>query len=74
MKPFHVPVKSVAQAKLVIKILADYDRFQFEMKVKPDYANASGLEVYCTSGWQEWYDRNSYSIDDVMLQDSLNNV
>lgn len=73
MKPFHVPVKSVAQAKFVIKVLADYDLFQLKMKVKPDYSSAQGLEVYCLSGWQEWYSRDSYSIDEVLLQESLNN-
>lgn len=71
MKPFHVPVRNVAQAKFVIKLLADYDLFQVKMKVKPDYSNAQGLEVYCTSGWQEWYDRDGNSIDDVMRNDDL---
>lgn len=55
MKPFRVEVPDVETAKLVIKTLADYDLFQFENKVKPDYANQSGLEVLVGDEWEEWY-------------------
>jgi hypothetical protein len=45
MKPFHVPVQSPDEAVKIIQVLADYDLFQFANYVKPDYCNASGLEV-----------------------------
>lgn len=62
MKPFHVPVQSPGEAVKVMQVLADYDIFQFESRVKPDYCNASGLEVYEADGgegnpgWCEWAD------------------
>ena len=52
MKPFHVEVATVDEAKKILNTLWDYDTFQFENKVKPDYSNASGLEVFeaCEGG------------------------
>ena len=41
MKAFHVPVKSISEAKLILNTLADYDLFQWRNKVKPDYSNES---------------------------------
>lgn len=58
-KAFRVAVKSVNEAKLLLVTLADYDLFQVEHKIKGDYCNASGLEVYDPTdddGWSDWYD------------------
>ncbi len=52
---FKVPVKNVEEAKKIINVLADYDLFQYENKIKPDYSNASGLEEYENGEWAEWY-------------------
>lgn len=54
MDPFYVDVPDVPAAKLVLKTLADYDLFQFKHKFKPDYTNASGLEVSVNGEWEEW--------------------
>lgn len=71
-KPFHVSVKSVDEAKLVIRTLANYDLFQFENHIKGDYCNAGGLEQLEPDGeWFEWEDADGYSIDvHVMLEAS----
>lgn len=64
-KPFHVPVKTVREAVNVMRILADYDLFQFENRIKPDYSNAQGLEIYEPDdgdgkpGWCSWYDEET---------------
>jgi hypothetical protein len=72
MRAFHVPVKTIAEAKLILNTLADYDLFQWKNKVKPDYANAGGLEVYSDdidgngmTGWEEWYNKDADDIDNV---------
>ncbi|KKL92993.1 hypothetical protein LCGC14_1879130 [marine sediment metagenome] len=72
MKPFHVPVSTIKEAKLILNTLAQYDLFQFHNKVKPDYANAGGLEVYVanvdggnTHGWEEWEDTEGNGIDNI---------
>ena len=64
MKSFLVPVDSVIEGAKVMKILADYDQFQYDNRVKPDYCNIGGLQVFDptddTDGpegsWVDWYD------------------
>jgi hypothetical protein len=64
-KAFHVPVKSPREGALLLKVLASYDIFQFENRIKPDFCNAGGLEV-CEDGvWCEWEDESGLSIDEV---------
>lgn len=73
MKAFEVPVKDIKEAAKVLQLLASYDAFQFENRVKPDYSNAGGLNVFnpiyvdeeC-DGWITWYSENGEDIDDVM--------
>lgn len=65
MEPFNVPVDSVAEAKLVLKTLADYDLFQFAHNVKPDYSNAGGLNVFDGGEWCEWNSADGLEIDDI---------
>lgn len=43
---FHVEVRDYAEAKRLQDTLADYDLFQFNNNIKPDYSNASGVQVY----------------------------
>ena len=69
---FDIAVSTVEEAKLLLKALADYDIFQFEHRIKPDYCNAGGLlrwheepEVE-ESGWYDWYDVDGRDIDDIM--------
>ena len=67
---FHVAVASVDEAAKILTVLADYDAFQFDNKIKPDYCNAGGLDVWqadCdgdgTPGWRSWEDEET-GIDD----------
>lgn len=53
MDCFDVPVGNLREARLLLKTLADYDRFQFENRVKPDYCNAGGLMVFDERLWSE---------------------
>lgn len=65
MKPFHVPVDGVIEAKKILDVLARYDAFQFENNIKPDYCNAGGLEVFEDGEWCEWYSEDGYCIDEI---------
>lgn len=70
---FRCEVRDVEQAIKLMDVLADYDRFQFENSIKPDYSNAGGLEVCDESGeWSEWYDENGSDIDEVRRSTSGN--
>lgn len=71
-KAFHVSVTSTQEAKKILDVLANYDLFQYKNKIKPDYANAAGLEVYEADngdgvpGWCEWYsEETGASIDEI---------
>lgn len=77
-KAFHVEVDSVAEGVKVCGILADYDSFQYENRIKPDYCNANGLQMWdeslteqdlkdmeLTDKWVDWFyeDENKYFDD-----------
>ena len=57
-KAFEVEVKTLEEAKKIMDVLANYDLFQFENKIKPDYCNMTFLEEYCEedSEWCDWMD------------------
>ena len=63
---FYVSVKDVDEAKKILNVIWDYDNFQYENKIKPDYSNASGLEVYEDGEWCEWNDEDGYDICEVI--------
>ena len=65
MKAFEVSVPDLRSAALLLDTLADYDRFQFENNIKPDYCNAGGLMVSEDGDWFEWYSEDGYSFDEV---------
>jgi hypothetical protein len=53
MTAFTVAVPDVATGRLICDVLANYDTFQFENNVKPDYCNAGGINVFEDG---EWFD------------------
>ena len=58
MKPFRHRVADVREAANMLHLLWAYDRFQLDNNIKPDYASASGLEVFDPDdpeGWSEWH-------------------
>lgn len=63
MLAFHVYVSSIKEAKLILETLAIYDLFQLEYKIKPDYSNAQGLEVYENGEWCDWEDEEGNDIE-----------
>ena len=73
MKAFTVDVACPAEAKKLLSILADYDQFQLDNNIKPDYSNAGGLNVFDAAdktdgpygSWTTWYDdATGYDIDE----------
>jgi len=61
---FDFTVKNIDEAVLLLKALADYDSFQFQHRIKPDYCNAGGLLEWHDepevdeAGWYDWYDES----------------
>lgn len=56
MKAFEVEVESVEQGAFLLDVLAHYDLFQYENKVKPDYCNIGGLVMLDDGEWVDWFD------------------
>ena len=55
MEPFYVNVATAEEGWRLTEILARYDAFQYENKVRPDYCNAGGVMVFEDG---EWCDMN----------------
>lgn len=65
-EPFYIDVGTVETGVMFMEILAKYDLFQFETRVKGDYSNAGGLEIYEENsdgkgnpGWNDWEDSDT---------------
>lgn len=63
MTAFYVSVFSVEEGVKIMDTLADYDLFQLKNRIKPDYCNAGGLQMYAPDeagddgdAWVDWYD------------------
>jgi hypothetical protein len=70
MDAFRVKVDNPYQAKVMLETLAKYDAFQFEKKIKGDYCNTGGLEVFRDGDWEEWTHGETFEfIDEVELSD-----
>lgn len=65
-KAFTVEVKNLEEAKLISDTLANYDLFQYENRIKPDYANATVVEEFDEESqeWISWCDDET-GIDDI---------
>ena len=65
---FNVNVKNVDEAAKLLNTLWDYDNFQFEKRLKPDFSNASGLEYFDKEDkeWQEYYDEEGNDIGQII--------
>lgn len=59
MKSFKVDVYSVTEAVRIMNVLANYDLFQYENNVKPDYSNMGGLDIWNEEEQEFW----SWDID-----------
>ena len=76
-KAFTAPVKSVKEAVNLLRVLASYDIFQLENRIKPDFCNAGGLQVWdaeCPdeSGdcWVEWVGSDGEMADDLIADEA----
>lgn len=65
MKSFEVLVGTKEEAILLLNTLANYDIFQFENKIKPDYCNAGGLVIWeeKEQDWVDWEDGEGNNIN-----------
>ena len=63
---FHVSVTTIKEAALIINTLAQYDLFQLEHNIKPDYSNVGGLETLDENAeWIEWENEEGEDIMQV---------
>lgn len=64
VKHFYVEVSSIEEAWKILNVLWDYDLFQYENNIKPDYINSSGVEYFDEeeNDWCEWYDEDGFDL------------
>lgn len=68
-KSFTVEVATPDEGAKLLRVLADYDLFQYENNIKPDYSNAGGLQQESAdpedSGWEEWCDDDGNDVNEA---------
>ncbi len=77
MKPFVVEIGSLEVAKVLLDSLAQYDLFQLDNRIKPDFCNAGGLMVWDEGldpdehgdKWTDFEDDNGRDLDSLTLQE-----
>lgn len=62
---FNVDVDSVAEGVKLLEVLGNYDQFQLDNNIKPDYANAGGLTMWEQGEWVDWCDEETGEDDPV---------
>ena len=62
MKAFFVETTNAIEAEKILSALGDFSLFEFQNFVKPDYADAGGIEIWDVEG-QGWID---YHPEDVL--------
>jgi hypothetical protein len=68
---FEVSVPDLQTADLLMSTLANYDLFQFEHRIRPDYCNTGGLQVFENGEWCDWSNADGESFDDVRQNPGL---
>jgi len=64
---FDVPVETVAEGVKILDTLANYDQFQLDNRIKPDYCNTGGLQMFDPDddtdspegSWVDWFDEET---------------
>lgn len=64
--PFEIKVEDLKEAKKMCDVLANYDLFQYENRIKPDYSNMTIVEEFDEKEqeWVSWYDEET-GIDNI---------
>lgn len=64
---FYIPIKSIEEAGEFMDILSAYDCFQYNHRIKSDYCNTGGVQVWDEEAheWNDWYyeDEDSFFAD-----------
>lgn len=70
-KPFRIVATSAEEAVRIQDILAEYDRFQYTNKIKPDYCNVSGIEVPnlgAEDGEPDWWEAEDELVESLGME------
>jgi Superinfection exclusion gene product 17 len=80
-EPFNWYVETFPEAKTLLDALAQYDIFQLNHKIKPDYSNVGGLmifegpprptfaEYHDPDNWNDWEDEEGRPIEDLTMRE-----
>ena len=65
-KAFEVRVADLVQAELLLRSLAEYDQFQLDHNIKPDYCNMGGLVIFEDGEWLDWWSEDGEDFDEYI--------
>lgn len=71
MKAFTRKVATIAEGRMLEEAFADYDQFQLDNNIKPDYSNTGGIarwEPDPDSGGFAWYDVDEEETDPPVVE------
>lgn len=70
MQPFTVDVASITEGRRILDILASYDLFQYENRIKPDYCNASGLSMWNAEDeqWEDFDPEDEFDVEELPVE------
>lgn len=73
-KAFEMDIKTLEEGALLMTAFANYDIFQYENNIKPDFCNAGGVQQFDEEEgeWFDWYDEESGEDDLEVYLESLN--
>lgn len=67
-KPFYIPIDSIKEGKKIMDVLSYFDCFQYNQRIRTDYCNAGGIEMFDeeTNEWVDWvYETEEDYYEDV---------
>lgn len=63
IEPFEVYANNLLEAHNAMNTLANYDLYQYDNRIKPDYNSCQFLEVYNGIEWCDWIDEDLWTND-----------
>lgn len=66
-KAFEVDVETIEEGVKIMDVLGNYDLFQYNNNIKPDYCNVNGINIFDPNddydspngSWISWYDEET---------------
>ena len=69
MEPFTVNVETIKEGIKIMVVLANYDQFQLDNNIKPDYCNTGGLQFFDAEDTEESPEGSWVDVDEIEIEE-----